>query len=278
MKSHRPCLVRGISLIEVIVTITIVGVLATIATQALNLSEGTRESKLRTDVRTLNSAIAIYQANGGVLDGVTDAGEILTKLKTSRTAQSAARFVGLGGSMIDPRLVPRRLSDSEAGSAVPRAVWDASRQRFEIADSGDGIKEFYLDDALAEVDFQTEARADSALSYNPDPGWIWAYQDRAPDDYVEPTVVAVADDSPPVSPPPIASPVPLRAPIFTPPGGAYPEDRFPLTVSISNPNPGSTWLMVSINGASFSRNDGLISATPDTLVRAYADGNPAEWV
>ncbi len=83
MKTRSISFQSGISLVEVLVIISVLAVLVGIASIApIGIRQGVTDAKLRSDVATINSAVASYIAFNGKLNGAGDAGEVLSKLKT----------------------------------------------------------------------------------------------------------------------------------------------------------------------------------------------------
>jgi|GEM_PF-1047823 len=266
-------------LVETLIVVSIIGILAALVLPRINgVHSAIRSTKLQSDVKTINSAIDTYLANGGKLDGITDAQTIINKLKTTRTDADAITFVGYSGSMIEKRLAAKPLSDDQIGSSAPRAVWNPAKNHFELASSGAGVKEFYLDPALAVVDFGKENRQESSLKWNSKDGWVWAYVDGKAPPASGPTVV-VTDPTPDTNPPLPPVPVQLTAPSFLPPGGTFPLSSFPLSVTLNNPNPPSTWIMLSTDGgATWNQFTGSVQVDPEDQLQVYADGDPAQWI
>lgn len=265
------------SLFEVVLVVAIIGIIAAVALpQFGGLREASYRAKLSNDVDVINSAIDVYLANGGDLGELENPQSVLDRLKSVRTEASAVRFVGMTGSTLDPRLSAVMADHRDEGA--PRAVWNSVDRRFEIAEQGSGVREFLLDEKLAEVDYGEEKRAASAFDYNAAPGWIWSYRERTPP--VKPSAPVIATTSVAESPPPASSSAPsiLRPPVFTPGGGLFKAGQFPASVSLGNPNDSTTWLMVSINGAGFVRYSAPLSVPPDTRVVAFATGDPSRWI
>lgn len=253
----------GLSLVEILLTIGVIAIVSTISVLGLSgLNRNTQHRKLETDVKTLNSAITMYVANGGSLNGLSDPGAILVKLKSTRSKDDRAVHVGApSGRLIDPRV---------AAVAVPtdswklRAIYNSGSQRFDVASSGDGV-EFILDPSLAEVAATVETRAPGAVQYASNSGWIWDHANagnptapQGPTDFAtnpNPTDNAPVDPTPDPDPdpdpdpgpgpdpdpgPPPPPPVPwLPTPNFSITGGAHPEGDFPLSVAIVNVPPAS---------------------------------------
>ncbi|MDF1814405.1 MAG: hypothetical protein P1V20_19525 [Verrucomicrobiales bacterium] len=69
-----------------------------------------------------------------------------------------------------------------------------------------------------------------------------------------------------------------KVPELSYPGGVYPEASFPMRLQISNPNPLSTWVMVSMNGRSFIKyNYQTLYIDPGDTITAYVRGDTIEW-
>jgi prepilin-type N-terminal cleavage/methylation domain-containing protein len=268
----------GFSLTELLFVVAAIGIVTAVAIpQFGGLREKSRQAKLSGDVDAINSAIDVYVANGGNLDGLEEPQAILDRLKTVRSAESAARFVGFTGSTIDRRLSAEMTHDRGEEDA-PRAVWNPASLRFEISGQGAGVREFRLDENLAEVEYGEEERARSMLDYNTKPGWIWAYNERSVpmSPGITPMTTTVVAESP--APASTAAPSILMPPVFTPGGGIFKAKQFPLSVTLGNPNDSSTWLMVSINGGSFVRYGAPLSVPADSRLIAFATGDPTRWI
>lgn len=259
MQFRSPISVRGISLVELLAILAAIAVLSTVSGIAVNgVYRGTQHQKVEADVQSLNSAIRLYLANGGSLAGVGDPGEVLTRLKTSRSKGERRRHAGApSGRLIDPRVTAVAVPE---GGWKLRAVFNEPSSRFEISPSAAGV-EFRLDPSLAEAAPNFEDRGSGAVSYAGTSGWVWDHGATAnpgapagPSNFQ--TNPNVADSSPtdPLSPPdPDPAPGPgggdgdpqpgspspptpprLPTPAFDQPGGAHPEDKFPLLVKLTN--------------------------------------------
>lgn len=168
----------GFTLVELILAIAITSVLAAVVVVNMTGTKAAAEqTKLRVDVNKLNNLISLYVADGGSLTGATNAQTVVDKLKTVRTNADAKLQAGaLTGRYVDIRLAAKVQSSSEAATSAPRAVWNATTQRFDIVSSpgAAGVSDFVLDDALAEVLYPTESRARTAMQYNGANGWVWS--------------------------------------------------------------------------------------------------------
>ncbi|MEM9282161.1 MAG: VWA domain-containing protein [Verrucomicrobiota bacterium] len=273
MKAFATVRNQGLSVVEVLLTITLVGIVCALAVSNSNqFSDDVRQAKLERDVKTLNSAVKVFIANGGNFDGLTDPQTVVDRMKAERTGSDKTRFVGLTGSTVD-----KRLAIQEAGSSDEWvAVWSPSGQRFEIVpNDGTGIGSFYLDESLAENEYESIGREASTLAYNENPGWVWAYSDRSADDPEGPTSIDL-DDQEDSTPPPV--PVRLLPPAFDPVPGAYATADFPLTVTLINVNDPSTSILYAIDGGDFFVYGGPFALVSPATITAYSSGDPTYWI
>lgn len=270
----------AISLAEILVVILVVGILAS-ALQFVwgGLSQGTRSAQLNSHVRMLNSAIDIYVANGGSLNGVADGEEVLAKLKTVAASDSARKLNGYRGATVDVRLRGVRQTAIEAAGGDERARWNAGRQRFEIATSGAaGFKKFVNDlPAIAAASESREATMELASTG----GWIWDY-DEFGSAAGSPSVLPVSGEAEEGDPPTDEQDgvLTLNPPSFSVPGGSYEYQNFDLEISFENPNPpGTSEIFYSIdNGVWELFADEPISVAPGQAVAAYAVTlDPDNW-
>lgn len=283
---------RAFSLIEVLAAIFTLGIVATIAFVAVgDVTQVARGEKLHTDVATLNSAIGVYLANGGSLDGITTADQVLAKLKTTRDGADLHRHTGgPGGRMIDPRIIAVPVA---GGTGQLRASYDATARKFEIVDTGSGVR-FDLDASLGETQSPIETREHGAVQYAGSDSWVWDYNNsltnptanpgltsiplsREPVDSAPPTSTPVPDPDPDPIPdpdpdPPVDPRVRLGTPWFNPPGGQYPRDSFPLSVTIGNaPDPGIGKLIYRVGNGGWQDYAGQTLALPqNTELQAQA--------
>lgn len=268
---------QAFSLVEVIVTVAVLGILAAIACQfAIGLRDRARQVKLESDVQALNTAVKIYLANGGSLAGITNAAEVVSKLKTVRNRDLAGRYAGYRGTTLDARVSPVFQTDEEAATGLVRAAWNEARLAFEIRDSGaGGISHFALESSMGSQNFGEEERAPGAVDYNPENGWIWSYRDAAGAGRAAPTVVQLAANGPAALPAPGAAAQRLAVPEFATPPGTYDYPGFPELVSITNPNPeGSSTVYVATawdgTGIQWAPYTGPIAVVPGMQVLTCA--------
>ncbi|MBU6302096.1 MAG: type II secretion system GspH family protein [Verrucomicrobia bacterium] len=277
---------RAFSLLEILITVTIIGLLAAVALfRHQNSFEDVRVAKLESDIATINSAIKTYGANGGSMAGIYAPQDVLDKMKTSLSASDEASMVGIGGSMIDPRLAVI-LSDALPDGA-PRAIWNSVATRFDLATTGTGVSQFILDAAKGRASYGTETREKATFSYNTNNGWVWNYNDTAPLPRPKPSLVSVSGltgggtspgdtSTTPWSDPVISN---LLPPTFALDGGSYRPSRFPLEVQLNNPNPStSSQILVSVGGSDFVRYTAPLRLAADTTVLAFASGDPSLWL
>ncbi|MBB5031147.1 choice-of-anchor K domain-containing protein [Prosthecobacter vanneervenii] len=261
---------------------------------------GSNAGKLQADVAGINHMIALYLADGGSLAGLSSPQAIIDKMKRSRPQSEWQQHAGMvSGKLLDVRLQARMTTTSDPAGAQ-RALWDRTKQRFYIGTSGSGVKEFYLDNALASADYGTETRTKSLYAFNSGKtGWVWSnpgtpgtpnYMDPTattpvtPASGFDPNETAPASSTPPTdsgggsgggdggsgggpgSQPTLAM---LTTPIFTPSGGTFAFGSFPSTVAIVGAGPaGASLLMYSINGGSWQTYTGPIPLTPAMNIQA----------
>lgn len=276
---------QAFTLVELLI---VVGVLAILAGGAYvtmrNVREASRNQKLEADVAAVNRALDIYETSGGSGLPVTASTQVqiqtvLDKLKTA----SALRMPGLSGQMIDQRLTVEMQSSGDASGSDERAVWSGATHRFVVVNAGAaGIKSFLLDDSLGAVDYGTEARAAmlqvSQVTTN---HWIWDYTDRVASVGGGGGGTVPTGSNPTSTPPPSAPTASqLSAPTFSQAGGSYALINFDMSVTLSNPNPsGSSMIIYSKNGGTMQLYRGAsISVAPGDSIRAYALSiDPDHW-
>ncbi|RFC48496.1 MAG: Type II secretory pathway, pseudopilin PulG [Verrucomicrobia bacterium] len=272
------------SLLEILLAVAIIGTLAAVAVvRHHNSIENVRVAKLESDIATINSAIKTYAANGGSLAGIVTPQAVLDKMKTSLSTEEDARFVGIGGSMIDARLTA--VSSDDLPDGKPRAIWNSVASRFDLATNGSGIAQFVLDATAGRAEYGTESREDGVtFSYNTSNGWVWNYNDAAPLPRPTPSLVSVSGlpsgTSNTVDPTPWSDPLlsNLLPPTFSLDGGSYRPSRFPLEVQLINPNPAaSSTILVSVGGSNFVPYTAPLKLVADTTVTAFATGDPSLW-
>jgi len=276
----KPRKQNGFTLMEGLITVGVVGVLASIGALMLGGVVGSaRNTKLSSDVDTLNRSVAAYLASGGDLSGAKTADEVLDALKQSFS--NASRIPGFSGSKIDERLTFEYQSSAEAQSTGWRVYWDADQSQFVMSQSGNGpgIKGFGYDGAVS-ADPTKTYKPKTPMLYAESSSWIWDYRDAAPSVLPGPSnvpVAEVADTTPtPPAPPSGGGPsgssiTPLSPPQFSVAGGAFPVTAFNLPVSLLNPNPaGSSDLYYSVNFGNWNLYTGSISAAPGSVIAAQA--------
>ena len=278
-QSHKqvflPCRVTGFSLVEVVMLIAVLGVLATVAvTMVGKQKSAVLDTKLESDVSSLNHHVVMYLADGGTLTGLTNPQAVLDKLKRSRVQADLQTHTGaVSGRLLDTRL-KARITSSARPDGSPRAGWNSRTERFELTTSGgQAVTEFYFDEALRNTDYGTDpTRRAGRVKFNSSSrGWVWggagasssiAYQSPGGTDGSGITDMFDPNESLPTAPPPDdgggggggpvdgggggggGGPTPpsqLPVPIITPGGGTFGYAGFPASVTLSpNGAPGGT--------------------------------------
>jgi type II secretory pathway pseudopilin PulG len=220
---------KAFTLVEVLV---VVGVLSAIGAMGIRAVSDTRtnsrEIKLASDVNTLNNAVLMYKAAGGQLTGNESVEEILAKLKTRRTAETAVESMDVTGSFLDPRVYAIYQSDDEAGSQSSRVVFRDGV--FSYAGAGEkGVKAFGLSRQDVSTDVVYESDRRDFLKAGVKTGWIWDYEDPAEEP--SPTATTPAPSTTPPEPEPIPTdPQPI-------PGEPEPLPTDPEPTPASTPDP-----------------------------------------
>ena len=180
---HSPGLTkisRAFSLIEILATVALIGVVASIVLFSIgNSSKAVMSTKLQSGAQKLNSIVAVYLSQGGSLDGLTTPQEVINKLKSVRPASEDQRNVGvMTGSGVDLRLAAQMQTSSEASGNNPHVYWDSTNKKFVYTTSPTplfaGVSDFVLDDSLSTQAVQNDTRAQSNILFNGSNGWVWA--------------------------------------------------------------------------------------------------------
>ncbi len=275
---------NGFSLVELLMTIAVIGVMAGVTVTLLSGNPGAvKATKLESDVATLNQMVALYITDGGDLAGLTSPQAVLDKMKRVRPSAEWQQHTGAtSGRVVDVRLRARTTTSRPANETL-RAVWNRTKLRFETTEAATGtaVSEFLLDESLAATDFGTEARRSSVTKYNSAAsGWVWNSAIKDPTgSYLNPSTTSEQgltqpfnpSESAPTSGPPSGgggggsgggsgggggggggTPAQtLPAPTITLGGGTYAFASFPSSVTISRNGalPSVSKLMIRINGA-----------------------------
>ena len=270
----------GFSVLEVLTSVAVISIVAALALKMTTSAKTNVQSiKLTSDVQKLNEVVSIYLANGGTITGDTPQ-SVLDQLKTVTTAAQTTQNVGvMTGRGVDTRLVAQMQSSTEAGSALPRALWDGTNKKFYVSSAAgaQGVANFALNDTLAANPVSYDAnRTQSNVTYNSSVGWVWAPGAYNPAAFLDPANQTLLDQENKYNPLLAGSgsgggggSVPsLPSPIVTPPGGLYYPPQYPGAIFI-NPNgapEGSSNLMYQVNGGAWIIYNGPFSVPPGTKV------------
>ena len=266
---------RGFTLAEALIAVAVIAVIAAIGVASISRYHTTvGNTKLESDVATLNRAVVAYQANGGSLDSLTEVGEVLAKL---RAGAQSEQLVGLKGSFVDARVTAVMLTPSEASdTSNRRACWNATKKRFELRTDGSGAKEFVLGGTMA----APEEVRDMTLKFAGETNWVWDYEDRALPGRATFDDVPITPATPDSPTGPVGWGTPLAAPNFSVASGSYPLINYDMNLVLTDPNPpGVSQIIASIDGGPFQiHSSGAISVQPDTTVAAYSlTIDPDRW-
>lgn len=285
---------RGFSFVEILAGVSIMAVLVTggIATYS-NATANSEKANLVTHTKQLNSAIQIYEANGGQINSNDGLDTVLAKLKTAAAGTSRSTTAGLRGAMVDSMLKPIMQSSAEASTREPRIAWNGNRKKFVIKYGGPvGIKAFRLrQDAIPgaeEVNPEFQTRF-SRLKLAKNSNWLWDYGSFDGAAFGGPTQFsqsAIADLSPDIfdagGGSSAAGPAKLQLPLFSLDGGDYDYRDFNLAIELINPNEaGSSTLIYAVGSepwADYTLGQ-QIAIAPNEILRSMAiTTDSSRWI
>ena len=189
--------IYGFSLTEMLVTVSVIGVLGAVAYAGVSgWKAGAEDRRMMKDVATLNAALEVYKLSGGEdhVESISTWKDALVRLRSSAAQDLASvtdagytgpadadvsvkkAIVGLKDSMIDVRLAGDEMDTAEQGSTDKRIAWDDANDRFHITEVAGtpGAKRLFMSDVAQPT--TTEVRRTS-LSYstNDNTNWVWDY-------------------------------------------------------------------------------------------------------
>ncbi len=262
---------EGFSLVEVLISIGILSSIVGVSVFALSYLKGTKQQKLKTNVAMLNSAARLYEANGGSLEGIVDHRQVIARLKT--VSSNWKEIAGLRHSMVDVRLDIEETSKDGGW----RAVWVPEKKRFTLAKAGTGIADFFFNEKLSEDDVVAEKRL-ARFEFAEHDTWVWDYEDR--------DTAVTGDPSFPSDPNGTAGggggtsdALVLDPPGFSTSGGMFPMEAFEIDVTLINPNPSySSVVLYAVSAGTWKEYAGeTISVEPGTSIEAYAKSRDPGW-
>jgi len=275
MKAGQRQFDRGISLLEVMLVVVVLGSLVAIALpRMMQVRDGVRDTKLQSDVATINGAVKTYLANGGSIPSDASVDDVLLSLKSSVRGEKAETFVGMTGSMLDRRVEPVWMSGDQRQGSDPRAVWNPSSRRFEITtEPVSGIAMFQLGAPVTDEKLPASDARQSSVEYASTSNWIWGYADGSAAPPAGTTEIPLSPDAPDSTPPePSAPPAPpsggarLSPPQFSRDPGNYDIGEYQLEVALLNPNPANS------SEIQFRRNGGdWVTYAPGTVLELMPD-------
>jgi prepilin-type N-terminal cleavage/methylation domain-containing protein len=249
---------KGFSLFEVLITVALVGVVASLAINSFSgdLRASSSAAALKSSMARLNSAVNMYIADGGDLSDAGTVQAVLDKLKRARPANAQVTDITAGsGRFIDVRLVSEQGSSSNGSGVVS---WDSANQTFVFAENGNGTTAFKYNDNITEASVPADVRDDSVKTFNSSSGWVWNGTGSAPANndpfsttYNGSGAGSPFDPSASISNGSSASsggvgtgssssttgaedPPALPSPTFQPQGGRFNDSNFPSSVTITN--------------------------------------------
>ncbi|MEM0895733.1 MAG: choice-of-anchor K domain-containing protein [Verrucomicrobiota bacterium] len=284
----------GISLVEMMATIGVVALLVTVGLSTYsNATSSSKSTGLVTQVKQLNAAVKLYQANGGLIESTDTFASVLTKLKTASAGTDYDTNVGLRGSMVDQRLLPVMQSAPQAATTEARVLWNGTSARFEIATTGGiGATEFKLDESAIPTTVVAEHQErHQNLKLAQNSGWVWDYSsfsDSGTGGVYQFNQAQIADLSPSIfaagggttlTPP--TGPEQLEPPLYSLDGGDFDYRDFNLEIMLFDANEeGTSSLIYAVNSGSWEDyTDGqVIYAGPHDTIHAMAVSNDTtQW-
>ncbi len=286
---------KGLTFLETTAVVAGMGILAATALKHVShVPQSASLTKMASDLASINHSAKIYLASGGTFDGVNSPQDVLDRMKTSRSDDENLKYAGFSGSMVDSRLKAKMLTPDEETTSVIRAVWNGSKNRFEVTNNGPGVAEFLLDKQYGLMVYGSENRKGGIFDYSTGDGWLTDYVDSEPLAANMPTHVPLnamvgsggsgseggdgGDPLPDPDPMPEPTISTLLPPTFSVSGGDFRPEEFDLEVELFNPNPASdSWILYSLNGEDFELYSTALAVEPDTEISAYVVGNPTIW-
>ena len=263
-----------VELLIVVASLAVIGALAVLTIGGAH--SDLRESKLKGDVAQINTAIDVFLSNGGSLDEISTAQDVLTELK--KESSSGKTVVGLRGRSVDNRLQAVEETDGELRK---RAVWQEALGKFVVKESRSGVREFIHNEELAGDDFGTTDRK-TRMSYNGADGWVWKSVDHGSYAVGGPTSLPTlnAETLDAAEGGSSAANSRLRAPTISPDSRERALASFPLQVSIAkHPNdPQDAKIFYSTTSGAWLEYSVPFSVDPGTHVSAYVSYEDSAWM
>lgn len=279
---RRPHRSLGFTLVETLIVIAIISVMASAAyLVSTNVQKNTTATKLMQDVASVNRALAVYQASGGSLEGLSDAQAILDRLKTRMEREDAVQMAGMRGSLVDPRLAVALQTSQEGQGSEQRAFWNATNKSFYISTTGGaGIREFVMDEALAAVDYGTAAR-NSAFKLAKDDPWVWDFANKeAPSRGGPSGIPSTTPGTNPTKPSAPPGALRLNPPTYSVVTGTYSLDKYPMSLTLAHTNPpGVANILYSLNSGDWRIYTDPMTLKPGDKVDAMVGSlDPDHWI
>ena len=184
IKPYRPG-VYGFSLTEMLVTVSVIGVLGAVAYAGVSgWKAGAQERRMMKDVATLNAALQVYKLSGGEdnVESISTWQGALEHLRSSAFQFDSdgvavkKAIVGLKDAMVDTRLAGEPIEDERLDSTDKRIIWNDTLDRFEISDTPGvpGAKRLYIADTAQSTSTE-DRRTNLSYSTIEDNAWVWDY-------------------------------------------------------------------------------------------------------
>jgi prepilin-type N-terminal cleavage/methylation domain-containing protein len=212
---------RAFSLVEVLVVIAILGLVTTVVIPRIREGpDAAKKAKLEQDVIIVNNAIDAYLAAGGS-QGALNSASVVETLKQRVTGGVTAEMTGPLGPFLDPRVVtvPSDFTWSARFETSPRP-------RYVVQNSSSGI--------VFGLGLPTPVGGSAASTK---PSWLWSQTPASAGAVSKPVFEPITVDAGTSLGTTNTVLTELSCPDISPAGQTLPLGGFPLTVSLSNPNP-----------------------------------------
>ncbi|MFV1993822.1 MAG: choice-of-anchor K domain-containing protein [Verrucomicrobiales bacterium] len=278
----------GLSLVQVLVALSILGMLAGVAVDAFSTApQVMARQKITQDIRSINRAANVYRSFGGDLSSVSSPAEVLAKLQSRASAVNAEETPGLTGSLIDRRLEVEMVAENEINTDAERAVWDAQKRRFLLTrEKVPGVLRFIVNGAHAGEPVVEETR-EQKFRLATTGTWIWDYGNSASSTSSAPTDIMAGAGGGGIPgtggggeswQDPNAQP--LAPPNFSHAAGDYIITDYNLSVQLINPNQGAiSRLIYRVDSGPWNVYLGTpVEIDPVSTITAYAESVAPQWL
>ncbi len=262
----------GFGIPDIIATVALLSVVGGIAGTAFSsANQRARDAKLHSQTHELNRAVQLFHNAGGSLVNAATIPDVMERLQALPSTEIQQRIAGYSGNFLSPNIQAILQTPEESHSDEPRILWDATNASFHLANTGGiGIKAMVMEEITHLPPQVAESPRSTFMELAIEDGWIWDYEDEAPDHENEGTSQPGGDGLDPT--PDYESTQQLQPPSITPGSLTALVSAFPMTISVANPNPENTSaLYYSINSSEWTLLPGTeVQVPPDATLSVFA--------